>query len=116
MLALTGCASLMQGTSQPITFHLSPQDIKCAASRDNVDISQLYYNYNTLYVTKGRGDIWVKCMAEGYVTKTVKVKSATQPTGVVGGFFFDYGVTDMATGAMWKYPNEVTIKLEKDRP
>jgi len=110
---LTGCASLTQGTNQTITFHLQPENIKCAASRDNEDISTFNAEYNTLTVSKGRADIVVRCVADGYKTTITRVTSATQAVGVVGGYFVDYGLTDMATGAMWKYPSDVTIVLDK---
>lgn len=111
---LAGCASLTQGTNQIITFHLQPETIKCAASRDGEAISTFNAEYNTLTVMKGRSDIIVRCIAPGYQTKLTKIVSVIQPIGVVGGIFIDYGLTDMATGAMWKYPSDVTIVLDKE--
>ncbi|HEY0855585.1 MAG TPA: hypothetical protein VGE16_00915 [Albitalea sp.] len=33
---------------------------------------------------------------------------------VVGGMFLDLGITDMLTEAMWKYPSDVSIAMEKE--
>ncbi len=115
LLMLSACASLVQGTSQTITFHLQPKEIQCVASRDGVDISPITYDYNTLMVTKGKNDVVILCAAPGYQRKTVRLVSKTQPIGVAGGLFVtpDFGATDMATGAMWRYPSEMTIILQK---
>ena len=40
--------------------------------------------------------------------------SSVQTAGVAGGFFLDLGITDMITGAMYKYQDSVTVALDKD--
>jgi hypothetical protein len=40
--------------------------------------------------------------------------SKTETAGIVGGAMLDLGITDMMTGAMWAYPNDVSIVLEKE--
>ncbi|OFW88863.1 MAG: hypothetical protein A3J37_09140 [Alphaproteobacteria bacterium RIFCSPHIGHO2_12_FULL_45_9] len=114
LLMLAGCVSLTQGNEQTITFNLQPKEIQCVASRNNVDISSITYQYNTLSVSKSKSDIVVQCAAPGYKRKIIRLRSETQAAGVVGGVFLDYGVTDMATGAMWRYPDEATIILQKE--
>lgn len=112
-LMLAGCVSLTEGNEQTITFHLQPKEIQCVASRNGVDISTITYDYNALRVSKSKNDIVVLCAAPGYQRQTIRLRSETQARGVVGGFFTDYGVTDMATGAMWRYGDEATISLVK---
>lgn len=114
LATLTGCVSLAQGTMQTITFDFQPKEISCVASRDGVDISSLTYDYNILRVSKSKGDILVLCAAPGYKRQTVRLKSETQAAGVVGGIFIDYGVTDMATGAMWRYPDHARVTLVRE--
>ena len=114
LIMLSGCVSLTQGNEQTITFNLQPKEIQCVASRNNIDISAISYQYNTLNVSKSKSDIVVQCAASGYKRKIVRLRSETQATGVIGGAFLDYGVTDMATGAMWRYPDEATIILQKE--
>ncbi len=65
----------------------------------------------TLAVSKDKDDIVVSCEAAGHEPKTQRVVSKTQAAGVVGGVFLDLGITDMITGAMWKYPTDISIVL-----
>ena len=65
-------------------------------------------------VSKDKDDIVVKCSAPGYKQKVTRLTSKTETAGVVGGAFIDLGITDMMTGAMWAYPNDVSIVLEKE--
>ncbi len=115
ILITSGCASITQGTSQTIAFNLDPSDTKCDLSRDGEgQIGSISSKNNTLSTGKDKDDIIVKCSAPGHKQKVVRVKSSTQAAGVVGGIFLDLGITDMITGAMWKYPDDVTVALEKE--
>ena len=58
----------------------------------------------------------VSCEAAGREPKTLRVVSKTQTAGVVGGVFLDLGITDMITGAMWKYPTDISIVLDPLQP
>ena len=110
-----GCASITQGTSQTIVFHMEPKDTKCVVNRDgDGEIGSMSSTQNTLTVGKDKDDIIVKCTAAGHKDKTIRLVSSTQAAGVVGGAFIDLGITDMLTGAMWKYPNDASIVLEKE--
>lgn len=114
---LVGCASLIKGTDQTLTFNITPNTTECAVSRDGVDISGLNAQYNQVTVTKGRNDLVIRCQAPGYKQKTLHLVSKTQATGAVGVIFMpDHGVTDFATGAMWAYPREIDLTMVPDRP
>ncbi len=114
-ILFTGCASITQGTSQVINFNLEPDTTTCVVNRDgDGEIGSLSVKNNTLQVSKDKDDMLVKCNAPGYKQKVTRLISSTQAAGVVGGIFIDLGITDMLTGAMWKYPSDVTISLEKN--
>ncbi len=114
VFSLAGCASITQGTTQTIIFNLEPKETKCNVSRDgDGEIGSVSFYNNTLNVSKDKDDIIISCSAPGYQPKTSRLISSTQTAGVVGGAFIDLGVTDMMTGAMWKYPNETSIVLRK---
>lgn len=81
------------------------------ARRRRAEIDQ--WPANTITVGKGAKDIVIDCQAPGYERKTQRLVSSTQTSGVVGGIFLDLGVVDMITGAMWKYPSDVTIVMDK---
>ena len=109
----SGCASITDGTSQTIAFNLSPKETRCVVSREGTSLGTINGRQNTLTVGKGARDLVVQCSAEGHEDVTHRLVSKTQTSGVVGGFFLDLGITDMITGAMWKYPNDISIVLQK---
>lgn len=110
---LSGCASISDGTTQTVVFNLSPKETRCVVSRDGTSLGTINGRQNTLTIGKGAKDVLVNCSAEGHEDATHRLVSKTQTSGVVGGFFLDLGITDMITGAMWKYPNDISIVLEK---
>lgn len=115
LATIFGCASITQGTSQTIAFNLEPPETRCDLSRDGEgQIGSVSAKNNTLSTGKDKDDIIAKCNAPGHKQKIVRVKSSTQAAGVVGGIFLDLGITDMITGAMWKYPDDVTVALDKE--
>ena len=61
----------------------------------------------------GVNDIIVACKAPGYEDKTIRLVSSASTAGVAGGAFIDLGITDMITGAMWQYQNEIRVALNK---
>ena len=115
LMLLTSCASITKGTSQTIVFNIEPKGTTCVANRDgDGEIGSISVTNNTLKVSKDKDDIVVKCTAPGYKQKVTRLVSKTEAAGVIGGAFIDLGITDMMTGAMWAYPNDVSIVLEKE--
>ena len=111
---INGCATISQGTQQGITFTLSPKDTSCEVTRvgDGV-IAKISTANNIIQIGKDRDDIIVKCEAVGYITSTTRVVSGATGAGVTG-VLLDFGITDMITGAMYRYPEMVTISLVKE--
>lgn len=113
VVLLSGCASITQGTTQVISFSIDPQDARCTVvNKDNATLGTVSGKANLLQVSKGSGDLIANCSAEGYDQKTTRIVSSTQTAGVLG-VAIDLGITDMLTGAMWKYPDHVSIVMEK---
>ena len=109
----TGCASLTQGTTQLLTFSIDPEEATCKViTDDGTTMGTISGKANIIQVAKDNSDILVQCSAEGYRDSTTRLRSTTQTAGVVG-VAIDLGITDMLTGAMWKYPDQTTIVLEK---
>lgn len=109
----TGCASLTQGTTQLLTFTIDPEEATCKViTDDGTTMGRISGKANIIQVAKDNSDILVQCSAEGYRDSTTRLRSSTQTAGVVG-VAIDLGITDMLTGAMWKYPDQTTIVLEK---
>jgi hypothetical protein len=111
LIALTGCATITQGTQQAISFKLEPKEAICEVSRvGDGKLGRISGSSNTLYVGKDKDDILVVCNAPGYEQSTTKVVSGATGAGVTG-VLLDFGITDMITGAMYRYPEDVTISL-----
>ena len=112
-LALTGCASITQGTNQVISFSIDPTEAKCSiVGSDGATKGSVTGRSNLFQVSKRKNDLIVNCQAEGYEQKTTRIVSSTQAAGVIG-VVIDFGIVDMLTGAMWKYPDHVSIAMDK---
>jgi hypothetical protein len=81
-------------------------------NKDNATLGTVSGKANLLQVSKGAGDLIANCTAEGYERKTTRIISSTQTAGVLG-VAIDLGIVDMLTGAMWKYPDHVSISMDK---
>ncbi len=113
-LALSGCASITQGTSQTLMFNVEPKDARCIVTREgDGQLGVVSQSQNVLQVSKDKDDILVNCRAEGYKPFALKIASSASGAGVAGAVFIDLGVVDLMTGAMWKYPEQHNIALEK---
>ena len=108
----TGCASITQGTSQILSFSINPIETTCTVNNESGgQIGAVSGQINMLQVDKDNSGLLVNCRAKGYKQKVTRIKSTTQTAGVIG-VTIDFGITDMLTGAMWKYPEHTTIILE----
>lgn len=111
LASLTGCATITQGTQQAISFKLEPKDTICEVSRvGDGKLGRVSSSSSTIFVGKDKDDIIIVCNAAGYEQSTTKVVSGATGAGVTG-VLLDFGITDMITGAMYRYPEEVTIAL-----
>jgi hypothetical protein len=114
IILMTGCATVTQGTQQIIVFKLEPKDTKCDVNRvGDGKLGSISTSLNTIQVGKDKDDIVVTCTAPGYKQQVSKVVSGATGAGVTG-VLIDFGITDMITGAMYRYPEEVSIVLEKE--
>jgi len=112
---VSACASITQGTNQVISFSIDPIDAKCSVvNKDNATIGTVSGKSNLLQVSKGAGDLIASCSADNYEPNTTRIASTTQTAGVLG-IAIDFGITDMLTGAMWKYPDHVAIVMDKKK-
>jgi len=107
-ITLVGCASITKGTQQTLIFNLEPEQTRCVLTRDgDGEIGTITTKNTTITVGKDKDDIIVKCNADGYQQKVIRLTSSAETAGVVG-VALDLGITDMITGAMWSYtePNQ----------
>jgi hypothetical protein len=113
-LALAGCASITQGTSQILSFKIEPKEAVCVLTRvDDGELGSVSPSSNTIQVSKDKDDIVIQCRARGYSPKTSRLVSEATTAGVTG-ILLDFGITDMITGAMYAYPADISIVMERE--
>jgi hypothetical protein len=106
-VALTGCATILSGTSQKITVHTDPQGaharIGHQAGRTPV----------TLTVPKG-GNVHLEVTVD-HNKRIVPLKRTFDQVGLLNILFFPGFIVDAVSGAMMKYePEVVSVDLISD--
>ena len=111
-LALSGCSSIIEGTSQTLSFDSNPPGADCALTRNNETIGNVKTPGGIL-IKKTKYDIHVLCKKDGYQDATAFLHSdaagATFGNIVLGG-----GIgwaIDSASGADNKYTEHTTVTL-----
>ena len=109
---LIGCASVTKGTSQNISFDISPVSANCVLQPEGKSALGTVSGVNgSITVKKGRENLIAICSSPGFETSTYVIKSSTDQTALMGTAI-DFGITDMVTGAMWIYPERVQVSLQ----
>lgn len=110
---LSGCATVTQGTTQPLTINTDPPGASCAVKKDDKTMGVVNPTPGTVQVEKGWGALTVACQKEDHADEEARHDSEVQGwtfgniiIGGVIGF-----VIDAASGAMRKYPSIITIVL-----
>lgn len=111
-LLSTACASVIDGTSQEITFYSNPPEAECALERAGKPLSRVV-TPGTVTVKKTKHGIKVVCAKEGYHDAHAfldsKIQDATWGNIILGG-----GIgwaIDSASGADNKYDKSLTVTL-----
>lgn len=117
LLGLSGCASIVGGQNQPVSV-TTPGCEKAACELTN-DKGKWYVSTpSTVTVRRSYSDMQVNCMKTGYSPSSANVKSSTK--GMAFGNILFGGVigagVDMASGAAYDYPNEITLPMDCSKP
>src|SRR5262245_22443730 len=79
-VALCGCVSVFEGTSQDIAVNTTPADATCVFEREGQPIGSIAGTPGKLTVRKSKYDITVKCNKPGYQEATYLNHSGTSAT------------------------------------
>lgn len=115
LVALSGCASIVEGHTQQILVNTSPADASCAFVRNNEPIGVVTPTPNSIVIEKTKHDIIIKCDKPGYEQATFFNKSDVDGWvfgNIVLGGLIGWGI-DSATGADNKYESPVNLSLSK---
>jgi len=116
-VALTGCVSVFEGTSQDISVVTNPTGATCVFMREGQSIGSVSGTPGKLTVRKSKYDITVVCNKPGYQEATYLNHSGVSSTiaaNVAVDLILTAGISsiiDSANGADNKYDSVVNISL-----
>ncbi len=115
LCAVTGCASIIDGSSQEMVINTSPAGADCVLNRDGMSIGRVNPTPGGVVVKKTKNNITIVCDKKGYEQTTFINKSGTQDAtwgNIVAGGGIGWAI-DSASGADNKYESPVNITLPK---
>ena len=83
-LVLTGCATVFEGTSQPISVTLMPESTICRAYRDNRELGALTHGNPVLYTNRSAKELVLVCSAQGFQPRMLRLVSNPSGLGAIG--------------------------------
>jgi hypothetical protein len=116
-VALAGCATVFEGTSQEITVNTNPTGAVCAFERQGLEVGRIANTPGTANIRKSKYDITIKCNKPGYAEATYLNHSGTTATiaaNVAADLILTAGLSsiiDSADGADNKYDSAVNVSL-----
>lgn len=107
-LLLSGCASVIKGTSQTLTVTSEPGGAKVMVDGQELGVTPL-----TLKLKKNKYDT-LMVQKKGFITRSRPLEKSFDPVAVVN-IFWDLSTTDLLTGAVYEYePSSYHFALEQD--
>ena len=115
LLALGGCATVMEGTDQSISINTSPGGAACSLERKGVVLGSVAPTPGSMKVSKSKDDITVRCTKAGFEdimsSITPKFGGTTFGNIIIGGGVG--AIVDAASGANYEYPGNISLTLSE---
>jgi hypothetical protein len=112
-LHLAGCATMLEGTGQSVAITTDPAGAQCSIDRAGQRVGQVTSTPGSIRLDKGKNDLSVTCVREGYqpatITQSPKFQGTTFGNILIGGVVGV--VVDAASGANFAYPDEIKLTL-----
>ena len=105
---LTGCATILEGDTQEIAMHVTPEDAQCLGWRHEQMVGIYRPLFQEMTVSKSKDDLLITCSAYGYNNARLRLTPSRSSWDVTGSNVFDY-----ATGALSHYDGSITIVMDK---
>jgi len=115
LASLTGCASIVSGTNQPVSVHTGTVQGATCSLENNKGRWYISSTPSTVVVNRSFHDLKIHCdkRGVGYGSKHVSSHTKAMAFGnVVFGGVIGAGV-DMADGAAYDYPTDIYVPLHK---
>lgn len=116
MLALAGCATIVEGTSQEIMVNTTPAGASCTLNREGQTIGQINATPGAVVVKKTKYDLTIICNKKGYEQATY-INNSGSEGATFGNIILGGGIgwaVDSANGSDNKYTSPVNITLPKE--
>lgn len=116
LLTLSGCASIISGTSQEVVVNTNPSEADCTLERQGISIARINPTPGAATIKKTKYDITILCNKPGYQEATFFNKSGSEGA-TFGNIVLGGGIgwaVDSAAGADNKYTSPVNITLVPD--
>ena len=115
VIFLSGCSSIIEGTSQEIVVNTTPEGASCSLMREGVSIGKIDPTPGAATIKKTKHDMTIICTKKGYEEASYFNKSDVAGA-TVGNIILGGGIgwaIDSASGADNKYTSPVNIVLNK---
>lgn len=113
--ALTGCASIVSGTNQPVSVHTGNVSGASCSLENNKGKWYVSSTPGTVVVNRSYNDLRINCEKQGYRPTYKQVSSKTKGMAfgnVVFGGIVGAGV-DVVDGAAYDYPSDIFVPMRK---
>jgi hypothetical protein len=90
-----------------------PANGTCEVTRQGEVLGVSTPEHRRVTISKSQHELMFKCSAPGYHGKTESLSANLAAATVASFFLFDLGIVDAATGAWMKYPERITVVLQK---
>ena len=110
---LSGCASIIEGTTQQIVVNTNPAGANCSLNREGVSIARVNPTPGAVTIKKTKNDITVTCDMDGFEQATYFNKSGAAGA-TFGNIILGGGIgwaIDSASGSDNKYDSPLNLTL-----
>ena len=119
MLLLTGCATVISGTSQIITLKAVNQannelleGVSCTITDGGGGLYLVQSNPGQVSINKGRAPLTPNCKKDGYKQLTYSVGDSFNALTVINVLFWPGFIVDAVTGSYKTYPSYIAVMME----
>lgn len=113
LLALSGCASVVDGSSQEIVVNTTPDKAYCKLLRQGTPIGEITSTPGAVTIKKTKYDMTIECEKDGFYKSTFYDKSGIQGS-TWGNIILGGGIgwaIDSASGADNQYTTPINISM-----
>jgi uncharacterized protein YceK len=117
-VALSGCATVMEGTAQSVAVSTNPAGASCTIDRASTRLGAVPSTPGSIHMDKSKNDLTVTCTKQGYQPATISQSPRFQGT-TFGNIILGGGIgaiVDAASGANYEYPAQVNLSLSTLEP